>query len=115
MDDTTRIKCLPIALKVIGLFFIFGVYPMMRLAWPPGWGWIPPYQQYQVIGLVIYATLGVCLILSTRNIAANIGLIWFTIWLNLICGSTMLLMELANRTGPVDWVVNIIVQYFIAG
>ncbi|WKD48955.1 DUF6632 domain-containing protein [Microbulbifer spongiae] len=115
MEDTTRVKYLPIALKVIGLFFIFGVYPMMRLAWPPGYGWVPPYQQFQIIGLAIYATLGVCLIFAARNIATNIGLIWYTIWVNLICGTTMFVMELANRTGEVNWSLNIFVQYFIVG
>ncbi|WP_299948469.1 DUF6632 domain-containing protein [uncultured Microbulbifer sp.] len=115
MDDTTRIKCLPFALKAIGLFYIFGIYPMMRFAWPPGWGWIPPYQEYQILSLAMYAILGIFLILAARNLAANIGLIWFTFWLNLICGSIMFLMMAANRVEEVNWVGNIFVQYLIAG
>ncbi|MFS1526312.1 DUF6632 domain-containing protein [Microbulbifer sp. 2304DJ12-6] len=115
MDDITRAKYLPTALKTIGIFFIFGIYPMMLLSWPPGWGQIPPYQEFQLIILARYAVLGVFLILATRNFTANLGLIWFTIWLNLISATTMLLMTIDNRTGEANWVGNIFVQYLIAG
>ncbi|MFS1526401.1 DUF6632 domain-containing protein [Microbulbifer sp. 2304DJ12-6] len=115
MDGTARVKCLPIALKAIGLFYIFGVYPMMLWAWPTGWGKIPPYHEFQLIGLALYATLGVYLILAGRNLAANIGLIWFTISVNLVCGTTMLVMMVANRVEMVNWAGNISVQYLIAG
>ncbi|WKD48369.1 DUF6632 domain-containing protein [Microbulbifer spongiae] len=115
MNNTTRVKCLPIALNAIGLFFIFGIYPMMRWTWPSGWKWIAPYQEYQLILLAIYATLGICLLFAARNLAANIGLIWFTIWLNLVCGTIMLLMVVGDQTGKQNLIGNIPVQYLISG
>ncbi|MFS1526311.1 DUF6632 domain-containing protein [Microbulbifer sp. 2304DJ12-6] len=91
------------------------MYPLMRLGWLAGWGFAPPYQEFQIITLVMYATLGIFLILSARNFAVNISLIWFTIWLNLISGSVMLVMVVANRIAEIIWGGNIIVQYLITG
>lgn len=115
MDDITRAKCLPIALRAIGLFFIFGIYPMTLWAWPSGWGQISPYQEFQLIILVRYSILGVFLILVARNFLANLALIWFTIWLNLGSATVMLLMAVADRTGEANWFGNIFVQYLSGG
>ncbi|WP_371876990.1 DUF6632 domain-containing protein [Microbulbifer sp. 2205BS26-8] len=115
MDDLTRIKYLPIALKLIGLFFIFAIYPMMVWIWPAGWGWTPPQPEYEQILMGIFATLGVFLFLAAENPAANVSLIWFTIWLNLVYATIMLLMVLADRAELANLIGNIPVQYLIAG
>lgn len=38
MDTTQKIKWLKIALVIIGLAFIFGIYTLTVL-WPAGWKW----------------------------------------------------------------------------
>jgi len=39
MSDASRLKLLRIVLVVIGLFAIFGFYPL-TIVWPSGWAWV---------------------------------------------------------------------------
>ena len=39
MQDETRMKYLKLALYVVGVIYIFGIYLMMMWIWPEGWGW----------------------------------------------------------------------------
>ena len=32
---------LKVVLVVVGLIFLFGVYPLMMFLWPSGWRWSP--------------------------------------------------------------------------
>ena len=71
-----RIKYLRIALRLVGVTFVFGVYTL-TLLWPSGWSWhtghhIPHYLQ-MILG--IYATLGIFLLLASRNPLAHLSLI----------------------------------------
>ena len=45
MSDA-RFGTLKAVLVVVGLIFLFGVYPLMRV-WPSGWQWIPPQPEYE--------------------------------------------------------------------
>ena len=38
MTAADRSKFLPLALRVVGLIFTFGIYPLSVL-WPAGWAW----------------------------------------------------------------------------
>jgi hypothetical protein len=75
----TRLRLLRIALILVGLIFIFGVYPLMMNFWPSGWRWSPNQPQYEQMILGVYATLGVFLLAASRNPLRNLSLIWFTI------------------------------------
>lgn len=80
MTDADRIKYLRIALVVVGLTFIFGLWPL-TVVWPSGWKWhAEGRSDYLEMILGIYATLGVFLILAARNPLAHRSLIWFTVW-----------------------------------
>jgi hypothetical protein len=89
LDTTDSTKFLRVALVVVGLIFILGVYPLTIL-WPAGWAWHTmgqsPYLQ-MIIG--IYATLGVFLLIASRDPLANKSLIWFTIWSSIVHGGIM--------------------------
>jgi hypothetical protein len=74
---------------VVGLIFILGVYPLMMSLWPSGWRWSPNQPQYEQMILGIYATLGVFLVLTSRNPLANLGLIWFTIFSSIVHAAIM--------------------------
>jgi nitrate reductase gamma subunit len=68
MIEADRIKYLRIVLVVIGLIFIFGIWPLTVL-WPSGWSWhAAGRSEYLEMILGIYATLGVFLILLRRAI-----------------------------------------------
>ena len=88
MTAAQRSHYLRIALIVIGLIFIFGVYPLTVL-WPSGWAWGHGHSHYLTMIIGIYATLGVFLLLASRNPEANKSLIWFTVWSSVVHGAIM--------------------------
>jgi len=88
MAESDRIKYLRIVLLVVGLIFIFGIYPLTIL-WPSGWSWNVGQSEYLQMILGIYATLGVFLIIASRNPLAHRSLIWFTVWSSIVHGGIM--------------------------
>lgn len=65
-------------LVVVGLIFLVGVFPLTRL-WPSGWRWGTGHSDYQLMILGVYATLGVVLLIASRDPLAHRSLIWFTV------------------------------------
>jgi hypothetical protein len=88
MSDASRQSYLRIALVAVGLIAIFGLYPLLIL-WPSGWAWGHGHSHYVMMIVGIYATLGVFLLLASRNPAAHRSLIWFTVWSSLVHGAIM--------------------------
>ena len=89
MSDADRIKYLRVALVATGLIFIFGVWPL-TIVWPSGWSWHAEGRSYYLeMILVVYATLGVFLLLAARNPLKNRSLIWFTVWSSITHGGVM--------------------------
>ena len=82
MTVVHRLKYLRIVLILAGLSCL-ALYPLM-LFWPSGWIWHVGHSDYPMMIVGIYATLGVFLILAARNPLANLSLIWFTVWSNVI-------------------------------
>jgi hypothetical protein len=67
MTEADRFKYLRFALMLVGLIFTFGLWPL-TIVWPSGWSWHTEGRSYcleMIIG--IYATLGVFLMLASRN------------------------------------------------
>ena len=75
-------------LLVFGLVFIFGVWPLMMF-WPAGWQWQPNQPEYEQMVLGVYATLGVFLVLASRNPAQHRSLILFAAWSSLVHSGIM--------------------------
>lgn len=88
MSTATRLFYLRIALIVIGLVFIFGIYPL-GIVWPSGWTWGHGHSHYLMMIIGLYATLGVFLLLASRDPAAHKSLIWFTVWSSVVHGAIM--------------------------
>ena len=88
MTDIDRIRYLRFALLLVGLVFLFGVYPLTIL-WPSGWAWHTGQSEYLQMILAIYATLGVFLMLASRDPLAHRSLIWFTVWSSVVHGAVM--------------------------
>src|SRR5258708_30098249 len=74
---------LGIVLAVIGVVFIVGIYPL-SLIWPSGWSWGTGHSHYLMMILGLYATLGVFLLIASRNPPAHRSLIWFTVWSSVV-------------------------------
>jgi hypothetical protein len=63
-------------------------YPLMRV-WPSGWEWGMEGRHYLHMIVVIYAILGLFLILAARNPVANLSLLRFTAWSSIAHGALM--------------------------
>jgi hypothetical protein len=86
----SRAQLLRYALVVFGVIFLL-VYPL-AIVWPSGWAWHEgaPYESdYFMMIVGVYATLGVFLILASRDPAANRSLIMFTIVSSLVHAGIM--------------------------
>lgn len=95
MSDADRQRFLRIALIVIGLIFIFGIYPL-GIVWPSGWTWGHGHSHYLMMIVGVYATLGVFLIMASRDPDANRSIIWFTIWSSVVHGAIMAVQSLSD-------------------
>ena len=88
MSNDTRIFYLRIALIAIGLIFLLSVYPLMIL-WPSGWAWGHGHSHYAMMIVGVYATLGIFLLLASRDPLGSRSLIWFTVWSSVVHGAIM--------------------------
>ena len=95
MAESDRVKYLRIALLVVGVIFIVGIYPLTIL-WPSGWSWNAGQSEYLQMILGIYATLGVFLVIASRNPLAHKSLIWFTVWSSIVHGGIMAVQSVTN-------------------
>ena len=90
-------KLLSAALILFGVIFCL-IYPL-SMVWPSGWAWhqgTPQSNDYFLMIVGIYATLGVFLIRAAKDPAANASLIWFTIWSSIVHAAVMAWESLRN-------------------
>ena len=96
MSEANRIKYLSIALVLVGFIFTFGIYPLTIL-WPSGWAWHHGGQSnYLQMILGVYATLGIFLLVASRNPLAHRSLIWFAVWSSVVHAGIMTAQSLGN-------------------
>lgn len=88
MSDSGNLRNLRIALILVGLIFLLGIYPLM-MVWPSGWAWCTTYSDYPMMIVGVYATLGVFLILAARDPLKNLSLIWFTVCSSVVHAAIM--------------------------
>jgi uncharacterized protein DUF6632 len=96
-SDANRIRYLRVVLVIVGLIFIFGIYPL-GVVWPSGWAWGHGHSHYLMMILGVYATLGIFLLIASKNPAAHKSLIWFTVWSSLVHAVIMAGQALADGT-----------------
>ncbi|MCP1454363.1 MULTISPECIES: DUF6632 domain-containing protein [Pseudomonas] len=88
MNDTQRLAALRMVLIVVGLIAVFAIWPLMNL-WPSGWAWHSGHSHYPLMIVGIYATLGVFLLMASRDPMKHLSLIWFTVWSSIVHGAIM--------------------------
>lgn len=86
---------LRIALTVVGCIFIFGIYAL-TIVWPSGWTWQSGHSHYLDMILGVYATLGVFLLIASRDPLKHLSLIWFTVWSSVVHAGIMTVQALMN-------------------
>jgi peptidoglycan/LPS O-acetylase OafA/YrhL len=100
-----RERVLKVVLVAIGLLFIAGIYPLLRMHPEPAEG---------MLG-VVYITLGFFLLLAAWNPSANRSLIAFTAWSSFAHGGTMAVQAVRGQIPGLDllravlplWVIGI--------
>ena len=98
MTEADRIKYLRIALLLVGLTFTFGIWTL-GILWPSGWAWHdgPPIDNdYYMMIVGVYATLGIFLLWASRNPEAHLSLIWFTAWSSAVHGGIMAVQAIVD-------------------
>jgi hypothetical protein len=96
VTEPARIKYLRVALQLVGLIFVFGIYTF-SIVWPSGWIWHTGHtSHYLQMILGVYATLGTFLLIASRNPLAHLSLIWFTVWSSVVHAAIMAVQALAN-------------------
>ena len=87
-----RERVLKVVLVAIGLLFIAGIYPLLRMHPDPAEG---------MLGAV-YITLGFFLVWAARNPSANRSLIAFTAWSSFTHGGTMAVQAWRDQIPRLD-------------
>jgi len=88
MSQATRERYLRTVLVAVGLVFIVGIGTLMRV-WPAGFAWTPSQPEYEQMFVGVYATLGVFLILASRDPTKHRSLILFAAWSSIVHGVVM--------------------------
>lgn len=96
MAETDRHKTLSVALVVFGLIFVVGIYPMTRI-WPEGWRWVPNQPEYEGMIMGLYATLGIFMLLASRNPTEHRSLILFAAWSSIVHALIMAFQALGDE------------------
>ena len=85
-----RERALKVVLVLVGLIFLAFVYPLLQ----------PNQSELLQMFLGVYATLGIFLLLASRNPSANRSLIAFTAWSSLVHAATSRLLAPCPSSSP---------------
>ena len=88
MSDNNNL--LSYALILFGAAFCL-IFPL-SMVWPSGWSWHdgpPAANDYFLMIVGVYATLGIFMIRAAKNPAANASLIWFVVWSSIVHAGVM--------------------------
>jgi hypothetical protein len=94
-SEAIRVRYLRVALIAVGLIFVLGIYPL-GIVWPSGWTWGHGHSHYLMMILGVYATLGIFLLIASKNPTAHTSLIWFTVWSSVVHAVVMAAQALTD-------------------
>ena len=83
-------RALKIVLVLVGLLFSAGVYPLITSVIS---GWHANKEDSLPMGLSLYVTMGIFLLMAARNPSLNRGVIIFAAWLNIAHSAVMTVMS----------------------
>ena len=88
---------LSLALRIFGA--VFCLLYLLAIVWPSGWAWhdgSPAANDYYLMIVGVYFTLGIFLIRAASDPLAHASLIWFTVWSSLVHAGVMAYESLRN-------------------
>src|SRR5499425_93008 len=86
-----RKRALKVILVLVGLIFVAGIYPLVTSVRD---GWRANKEDPLPMGISLYVTQGVFLLLAARDPLANRGVITFAAWLNIAHVAVMVIMSI---------------------
>ena len=98
-----RERALQVILVIVGLLFLAGLYPLLMLHSDPG----------EAMLAVVYATLGIFVLLAVRNTSANRSLIAFTAWSSFAHGGIMVVQAFRNEIPRTDLLYAVLPLFII--
>jgi len=107
-------RLLLVALVATGLIFTFGIYPM-SIVWPSGWTWGHGHSHYLTMIVGVYATLGVFLLLASRDPQGHSSIIWFTVWSSLVHGAIMAAQSFTDPMETGHLIADVPALFIVAG
>lgn len=93
-----RERALKVVLGLVGLLFTAAVYPAAEILWYRDQ---PKYET--AMGLAVYATLGIMLLMALRTPSAHRSLIAFAAWSSFAHASIMLAMVVRDPRSRGEW------------
>ena len=93
-----RDRALKVVLVLVGLLFTAAIYPAIQILWYKDQ---PKYET--AMGLGVYFTLGIMLLMALRNPLAYRSLIAFAAWSRFAHASVMAIMVLRDSRSRGEW------------
>ena len=93
-----RDRALKVVLVLVGLLFTAAIYPAIQILWYKDQ---PKYET--AMGLGVYFTLGIMLLMALRNPLAHRSLIAFAAWSSFAHASVMAIMVLRDSRSRGEW------------
>jgi hypothetical protein len=112
--DASRIGYLRAGLVVVGVIFIAGIYTL-TVVWPSGWSWHTGHSDYLQMILGVYATLGVFLLIASRNPLEHLSLIRFTVWSSIVHAGIMAVQSVVNPMNVGHLWGDVLALFVVAG
>ena len=112
--DASRIGYLRAALVLVGVIFIAGIYTL-TVVWPSGWSWHTGHSDYLQMILGVYATLGVFLLIASRNPLEHLSLIRFTVWSSIVHAGIMAVQSVVNPMNMGHLWGDVLALFVVAG
>jgi len=69
---------------------------VLGIVWPSGWTWGHGHSHYLLMIIGVYATLGVFLLMASRDPYAYKSIIWFTVWSSVVHGAIMTVQSFSD-------------------
>jgi hypothetical protein len=112
VNEVTRVRCLRYAVGFVGLLFTAMIYPLVIGFGPSGGRWQISQDEQMLFG--VYVTLGIFLLIASRNPLRNRSLIWFAVWSSVAHAGVMSVQAIHASADRGDLLVGSMVMVLVA-
>jgi len=113
MDAQLRESYLKLALRVFGVFYIVGIYLMMRI-FPGIWGWEPHQPEFEQMIQGIYVVIGVFMLMAAQAPSEHRLFISFVAWSSAAHGAIMAVQAILDSNERPNFIGDIPALFLVA-